>query len=160
MDQNVSRRSLHLTDLDQVIRDAESLRANGYEQAGNWNLAQVCGHVAQWMSYPLDGFPTSPFPVRLMLWLMRVTVCKRMLRGVLETHSMTGNRPTLRHTIPAPNSDEGAAVARLAEAARRLQNCEGPFFPSPLFGDLDHETLTQLNVIHAAHHLSFLVPKR
>lgn len=50
------RRELKFLDFDNVIRDVEQLQARGYSRAGNWNLAQVCGHLADWMSYPLDGF--------------------------------------------------------------------------------------------------------
>ena len=71
---------------------------------------------------------------------------------------MPEKNPTLRETIPAPAGDEAAAVARLGAVARRLQDHQGPFHASPLFGDLDHPTLVKLNVIHSAHHLSFLVP--
>lgn len=90
MDQKVARRSLDLSDLDAVIRDAESLLANGYDKAGHWDLAQVCGHVTDWMSYPLDGFPTSPLPIRMMLWLMRVTVGKRKLNRPIRTTGTVG----------------------------------------------------------------------
>jgi hypothetical protein len=160
MDQKVARRSLDLSDLDAVIRDAESLLAHCYDKAGHWDLAQVCGHVTDWMSYPLDGFPTSPLPIQVMLWLMRVTVGKRKLRAILETRSISSNSPTLPKTIPASGGDEAAAVARLGEVVRRLCNHAGSFHASPVFGDMDHETLIKLNVTHATHHLSFLVPKR
>ena len=155
---NTVRRSLPSDTLEDVIREAESLRARGYDQAGRWDLAQVCGHVADWMSYPMDGFPTPPWPIRMMLAMMRGTIGKRTLRKILRERSMPDNNPTLRETIPAPAGDEAAAIARLGEVARRLQNHQGPFHASPLFGNLDHQTLVKLNVIHSAHHLSFLVP--
>jgi hypothetical protein len=157
--EGVARRTLELSDLDDVVREAESLLASGYDKAGNWDLGQVCGHVADWMSYPLDGFATPPLPIRMMLGAMRLTLGKRMLRKILETRSMTSNNPTMRETIPAPGGDEAAAVARLREVAQRLRDHQGPLHPSPLFGKLDHETLVKLNTIHAAHHLSFLVPR-
>ena len=80
-------------------------------------------------------------------------------RQILQERSMPSNNPTLRETVPAAGGDEAVAVGRLAEVARRLQNHQGPFHASPLFGDLDHDTLVKLNVIHAAYHLSYLVPK-
>lgn len=156
---NISRRKLDLNDLDNVVRDAESLLASGYERAGSWDLAQVCGHVGDWMSYPMDGFPTPPLPIRAMLGMMRVTIGKRKLRQMIETRSMPDNNPTLRETIPASGGDEAAAVRRLREVSERLRDHPGPFYPSPLFGELDHESLVTLNVIHATHHLNFLAPK-
>ena len=46
------RRELYFSDLDEVVRDAEHLLAKGYDRAGNWNLAQVCTHLAEWMRFP------------------------------------------------------------------------------------------------------------
>ncbi|MEC8300370.1 MAG: DUF1569 domain-containing protein [Planctomycetota bacterium] len=54
-----------------------------------------------------------------------------------------------------PNSEE---VARLKRAIAKLQASDGPYHASPLLGDMSREELFQLQVIHAAHHLSFLIP--
>src|SRR3954464_6194730 len=107
------RRDLDFRDLDAVVRDAESLAVGGYEKAGNWDLSQVCGHLADWMRFPLDGFPRPALPVRLTLWVMRHTVGRRMLRRVLPKGPMWGGRPTIRETVPPPGGDEAAAVEQL-----------------------------------------------
>jgi hypothetical protein len=154
----VARRALEFRDLDEVVRDVEALRAGGYDKAGSWDLAQVCGHLADWLSFPLDGFPTPPLPIRLMLWTMRNTIGPRILREVLETKRMPDNRPTLRETVPPLGGDEAAAVERLRQVAARFRNHRGPIHPSPVFGAMDHETVTQLQLVHCAHHLGFLNP--
>ena len=41
-----TRRELRFDSLDEVVRDAEHLLAVGYDRAGNWDLAQCCGHLA------------------------------------------------------------------------------------------------------------------
>lgn len=153
------RRNLSFSDLDAVIRDAESLRAGGYERVGNWDLAQTCRHLADWMRYPVDGFPRAPLPVRLMLWAIRHTIGRRELRRLLESGAMTSGRPTLRDTIPAPGGDEKEAVEKLREAVTRLQGHGGQRYSSPIFGEIDRETLISLQLIHCAHHLSFLTPR-
>jgi hypothetical protein len=160
MDEAAARRKLQFFNLDAVVGDVEALRAGGYERVGRWDLAQVCGHLADWMRFPLDGFPKSPLPVRLMLWAARNTIGRRELRKLLESKSMTSGNPTLRDTVPAPGGDEDAAVERLRMAVAQFQSHTGPLYPSPIFGQIDRETLTQLQLIHCAHHLSFLVPKK
>jgi hypothetical protein len=153
-----ARRALDFRDFDAVVRDAESLAAGGYDRAGHWDLGQVCGHLADWLGFPLDGFPRPPWPVRLLLWFVRHTTGRRMLRRVLAQREMPAGRPTIRETVPAPGGDE-AGVERLRQAVARVRAHPGPLRPSPLFGEMDREAWTQLQLIHCAHHLSFLTPK-
>jgi Protein of unknown function (DUF1569) len=154
------RRVLNFTDLDDAARDAESLLAGGCDRAGNWNLAQVCGHLTDWMRYPLDGYPHQPAPVRPILWLMKHAFGRRQFQKILTSGAMPIGGPTFRETIPALDADESAAVARFRDAVARFKAHNGPFQPSPLFGEFDRDTATRLQLIHCAHHLSFLVPKR
>jgi hypothetical protein len=155
---STERRPLKFERLFDVVADAESLHARGHDKAGQWDLAQVCNHLAEWMRYPIDGFPPAPFPVRVILWTMRKTAGKRMLRSILENGFKPGG-PTVPASVSASGGDESAAVAKLRDAVARFENHSGPLHPSPLFGDLDKATATKLQLVHCAHHLSFLVPK-
>ena len=157
--QKPSRRALRFDDLDAVVREVDSLRATGYERAGNWDLAGTCSHLADWMSFPLDGFPRAAAPIRAMLWVMKNTIGRSQLRKILASGSMPAGGPTLRETIPPPSGDETAAVDRLKRTVARFKDHTGPFHPSPLFGELDRDAATKLQLVHCAHHLSFLVPK-
>jgi hypothetical protein len=141
-------------------RDAEALAAGGYERAGNWGLAQVCGHLAAWLRYPVDGFPRASLPIRIALWVVRNTAGRRMLRRILAQRSMAGGQPTLPESVPPVGGEEAVAVEQLRQAVARFQGHPGPFHPSLLFGALDRATWAQLQLIHCAHHLSFLVPGR
>jgi hypothetical protein len=154
-----ARRELDFRDFDALVRDIESLSADGYESRGKWDLAQVCRHLAEWMRFPLDGYPRPPLPIRLMLWTMRKTIGKRELKKILESRRMPGGGPTLPETVPAAGGDDAAAVKELLQVIARFRAHEGPFHPSPLFGELGAEDCTQLQLIHCSHHLSFLVPK-
>jgi len=156
---NRQRRELAFDDLDAVIRDVEELSASGYDRVGNWDLTQVCGHLSDWMRYAIDGYPKAPLPIRVMLWGMKVTIGKRELRKILESGSMRAGNPTFRDTIPSPGGDEAVAIEQLREVVRRFKSHEGKFQPSPLFGELDREAMTRLQLVHCAHHLSFLVRK-
>jgi len=159
MPETIQRRALHFDDLDEVARDVEQLQAMGYTQAGNWDLAQVCGHLADWMSFPLDGFPKTGCMVGSMLWLLQVTAGKGWKRKILETQRMEAGKPTMPQTVPPEGSDERAAVQHLKETIGRFKAHKGEVYPSPLFGTTTLEEATKLQLIHCAHHLSFLVPK-
>jgi hypothetical protein len=155
----VTRRTLTFATLDEAVRDAERLLANGYERAGNWDLAQCCQHLAVLMGWPIDGFPRMSFPRRVAAWCLKHTIARRWLRKVLETGVWPTGTPTDERTIVIPGGNDAGAVAELRRAVDRLLNHAGPFRESPLFGMLDKETLVRLHRIHTAHHLSFLVLK-
>jgi hypothetical protein len=154
-----TRRNLTFGGLDAVARDAEHLLAVGYEKAGNWDLAQACGHVAEWMRFPLDGYPKVPLPLRPVMWLARITVGRSVRDRILATGTFETGGRTMTETIPAPGGDPAAAVAKLRETVARFQAHAGDFHPSPLFGRMTRDEWVRLNLAHAAHHLSFLVPR-
>ena len=73
----IELRKLSFASLDEVAADAENRLTKGYDKAGNWDLAQVAGHVAEWMRFPIEGFPKPPIFIKPMLWLMKVTAGRR-----------------------------------------------------------------------------------
>jgi hypothetical protein len=154
----VERRQLTFASLDEVAADAENLLARGYDRAGNWDLAQVAGHVAEWLRFPIDGFPKIPLLIRPIMWMMRVTAGKKMLAGILANGFGTGGR-TMPETVPPSGGDAAAAVAKLKDAVAKWKAHTGGVHPSPLFGPMTKDTALQLQLKHAAHHLSFLVPR-
>lgn len=153
------RRKLAFAALDDVVRDAENLLAKGYDQAGKWDLAQVCFHLAEWLRYPVEGFPRIPLLMRPVLWLMRNTVAGPALRKAIEKGELPTGQPTLTQSVAAPGGNPTAAVAKLKQAVERFKAYSGPYQPSPLLGVLDHETGHKVQLLHCAHHLSFLVPR-
>ena len=153
------RRELSFPDFDAIERDLALLQAHGYDKAGNWDLAQVCGHLTEWMRFPLDGYPRPGFFVRGMLWMMKVTVGKGMKRKILTTGKMPAGGPTIKETVPAPGGDATAAVAKVKEMMQRFQAHAGEYHSSPLFGFMTRDEHRRLQLVHGAHHLSFLVTK-
>ncbi|MDY3556378.1 DUF1569 domain-containing protein [Gemmata sp. JC717] len=153
------RRKLTFAALDEAVADAENLLAKGYDKVGNWDLAQVCFHLAEWLRYPVEGFPRTPPLLRPVLWLMRNTVAGPALRAALEKGAMPAGQPTLTQSVTAPGGDPSEAVAKLKEAVERFKAFPGPYKPSPLLGVLDHETGHKVQRLHCAHHLSFLIPQ-
>lgn len=157
MTARLDRRKLTFATLDDVVRDAESLLAKGYGRAGNWDLAQVCSHLAEWMRFPLDGFPKLPLFLRPLFWLFRNAV-GRAKRIKYSAEGMPSGKPTMPQTVPPPGGDAAAAVAKLKEAAERFKAHTGPVHPSPLFGAMTKDEALQLQLKHCEHHLSFLIP--
>jgi Protein of unknown function (DUF1569) len=151
-------RKLTFATLDEVVADAEILLAKGYDKAGNWDLAQVCNHLAEWMRFPVEGFPKIPLLLRPVFWLLRATVGKQMRTKILAGGFSAGGR-TMPQTVFPPDGDAPAAVAKLKEVAKQFAAHTGPIHPSPLFGALDKDEALRLQLMHCAHHLSFLVPK-
>lgn len=153
-----TRRPLTFASLDDVVRDAEHLLEAGYDKAGNWDLAQCCDHLANWLTYPVSGFPKAPLPIRMMLAVVRRTLGRRMLAKYLRD-GMPAGKPTLPQSVAAPGGDPAAAVGRLRDAAKRFEAHAGEYLPSPLFGRLTRDEALTVQLRHGAHHLSFLVPR-
>ena len=144
------------TSLDQILEHARKLRTAGCTPKGTWNLAQTCHHVACWMAYPIKGFPTQPWFVRLMLGAMRLSLGKSMLAGILASGKMRPGTPTTPETVAPPDWDVDQAIHQLESAVRAFNSHTGPIHPSPLFGAMDKDTALRLQLIHAGHHFSLL----
>jgi hypothetical protein len=153
------RRQLKFDTLADAVRDAETLLANGYDKVGQWSLGRCCGHLANWLTYPIDGFPKIPLALRPVMWLVRNTVGRSKVEQYLREQKFPAGGPTVPQSVPAPDADDTEGVAKLKAAVERYEAYTGPLHPSPVFGPLDKETLAKLHRVHTAHHLSFLVPK-
>jgi hypothetical protein len=153
------RRNVAFGNLDEVAADVRNLLANGYSMRGDWNLAQVCGHLNDWMRFPMDGYPRAWAPIRAMLWLMKVTVGRKQLKRILA-EGFRAKTPTMPQTVHAADAiTDAAAVEQLLETVNRFKDFEGPLAVSPVFGELSPDEAMRLQLRHCAHHLSFLNPK-
>ena len=149
------RRKIDFDSLEEGLRDAENLLASGYHQLGKWNLAQCCGHLENWLTYPLDGFPKPGLLMGCVLWIMKKTLAPAQLRDILQKGFKPG-LPTMPASVPAANSKQDSdAVESLKTAVARFNAHNGELHSSPLFGYLDKDKLLQLHLRHFEHHLSF-----
>ena len=153
------RRQLRFQSLEDVEQDCRMLMDRGYTALGQWNLAQICLHLNEWMRYPMDGYPKPFLPLRPVFWLIRLTMGRRMLKKILREGFKPGS-PTLGATAFAPDSQPDLeAVNELVATVRRMQSHNGGFHRSLLFGDMTQEEVQALQRRHCEHHLSFLVPR-
>ncbi len=154
------RRFVSFDNWDEVLDELHRLQTGGYQAVGKWNLAQICKHLNDWLSFPMDGFPVAPLPMRWMLMVLRVGFGKRLLRGILEKGRMASGGPTMNNTVyPSDSATDADAVRQLEDTIRRFDNFRGNIHPSPVFGAMDKATAARLQLVHMAHHLSFLIPK-
>jgi len=152
------RRRLKFQDLQEAVRDAETLHAGGYRRLGKWDLSQACGHLADWLTFPVDGYPTLPLALRPVMFVMRNTIGPVIVRKVLAAGGMPAGASTMPATVPSPGGDEAEALARFRRAVERFQAHEGPYHPSPMFGQASREDADRMQIIHCAHHLGYLLP--
>ena len=152
------RRKLSFSSLDDAVQEAERLLKNGYGKVGNWSLGQCCGHLAEWLTYPIDGFPRMPLLLRPIFFAMRNTFAPKLMRKTLASGSMRDKLPTIPESVPAADVDDAVQLELFRQAVKRWQEYGGPLHPSPLLGDVNRECWNDGQCLHAAHHLGFLLP--
>ena len=150
----LQRRSLRFTDFDQVLADAEHLMTTGYDRAGNWNLAQVCHHLAVVFENSMDGFP------KLLPWPVRLIARQFFLPQVLRHETSHRRAPAAADLLPPDTEDAAAAIDRLRRSVGRFNAHRGDLARSPAFGTLTPSKWREVHLWHCEHHLSFLIPKQ
>lgn len=146
-------RQIVYRNFDDVLADVEQLR-RGYEKKGNWSLAMILDHLTKSMLLPFnDQAPWLPPPIR---WVAR-TMIRRMVRS--------GNYPEFKLIAPkvmkpAETISEQAAYEEFRAAAERINHLTDPTIDIRPFGRLEMADFKQMQLIHAAHHLGFLVPRQ
>ena len=157
----MERRALRFSTLADIRADLKELHFGGTIKTGKWDLSQAAEHLADWMEFPIDGFPQMPFMIKLLIGTMRVTRGKSLYKKFVENQRMPIGQPTMPQTVHSPTTAPGGdlrSVERLVKQIDRLEGFRGPIHPSPLFGALTYDELVALQLAHCAHHLSFLVP--
>src|SRR5207253_866403 len=111
----------------------DRLHRGGYDRLGQWDLAQICDHLAFFIRESLDGF-TFRVP-----WVFKFLFGRLVLRRILTTGKMKSGAPTPQNPLPTPGGDEAAAVARLKDVIERFCAHQGELHVSPFFGYLTPE---------------------
>ncbi len=149
----MDQRKLRFGRFEAVTTDIQHLHEAGYMQLGDWNLAQICDHLTRFMRMSLEGFPFQ-FP-----WIVRRVLGPLVLKPlVLWTHWIPTGAKAPPVLMPHRTPQEQPAVQTMTEMLHRARNHPGEFHPSPLFGRLSNPQWRKVHLIHASHHLGFLVP--
>lgn len=113
----------------------------------------MCHHLQGLMIASVKG----GFPVKAP-WIFRKTVGRYWIGKILKAERMKSGFKLPKKLLPPEHVDETAAVADFHRAVQLFADHKGEYVEHPLFGHLTREEATKLQLIHCAHHLSFLIP--
>lgn len=153
---NPLKREIRYADFDDMLADVDQLAQAGYVSHGQWSLGQATSHVADWMSYPMDGFPTPPWFIRAVFWFLGVTGMTAKMAEKIKAEGFQSGMATAPQTVQDPAYPDAEGIAKLRRVVAQFRNHDGPLQPSPLFGELDAATHEHVTLLHAAHHFGYL----
>ena len=149
---------LSFDNFEQVEQRLQHLLDAGYRQQGNWNLAQTASHLNDWLIYPITGYPKPALPTRMVLGILKITSGRRLLKKTLASGFRSGGATLIETVYEKDALSDSAAVEQYRKSIDRFRCHNGNLKPSPLFGHMTPQDMLQLQLAHAGHHLSFLVP--
>lgn len=151
---HMRRRELRLESFPELKDELARLRATEYRRAGEWSLGQVCEHLSLVMTMSMDGFGDVRVP-----WFVRAggpLVKWVVLRRGKMPAGVRGPKPFM----PAGSLPEDARkVDEFVAVIDRYEAFDRPLQASPLFGRMRRAEWDRIHLIHAAHHLGFIVPE-
>lgn len=147
---NPGRRTLTYKSLDEVMPDVERL-LRGHTTVGDWSLPQICRHLSTVMRRVVDMPAATPHDPSQ--W-----VAEGVKRQVLESGVLPEGLPGPPEIMPTETLGEHEEAERLRAAIAHYTSSPGPAIPHRIFGPLTRAEWDRLQLIHAAHHLSFAVP--
>ena len=147
------RRRLDFQNWPEVLEDIDHLRLSGYARAGNWDLSQITEHVGEGLRTALRGTNHRA------AWIIRKVFGPIILKRILRDRRMKAGIKVPQWWLPGPTHDESAAIDQFRADVSAFQAMTSEPFSHPFFGPLTKQQWQDLVLIHAAHHLSFLVPR-
>lgn len=151
----MKRRELDLRSGEEVIQEIERLRNAGYVRCGTWNLSQVCEHLDKTMQLGMQG---GDFRLPKIL---RATLGKWFFRRALSKRKLPSGLPSHKSLMPGGNEivDSEPTIDACIATLRKASDFKGPIKNYPLLDHVEPSLWREMMWIHAAHHLSFLLPK-
>jgi hypothetical protein len=133
----------------EVIGEVKRLR-RGYVQAGSWNLPQVCAHLDKAVQFRMQPGPFAPdTPEQVKN--------KERIPGILAAGAIPEGIKAPEPMLPPADCGDASIDAFLA-TIEKYKRFPGPTAPHRIFGHLPEPDARKLNLIHCAHHLSYLTP--
>jgi Protein of unknown function (DUF1569) len=147
------RRQLDFKSWPELLTDVEHLRQAHYDRVGNWDLSQTLEHVGEGIRVAMRGTKHQG------AWIIRRVIGPLILKRILSQRRMKAGIKVPEWWLPGPSHDESAAVDQFHTEAAAFQGMTTTPFPHPFFGPLTKQQWNDLILVHAAHHLSFLIPQ-
>ena len=79
---------LRFENLNDAVAYARRCLTYGYEQTGNWDLAQTCRHMSDWLRASFDGLPKMSWFMKLLMAVLSRTAGLGMVRKFLSDPGM------------------------------------------------------------------------
>jgi hypothetical protein len=149
----MARRTLEFHALADAAADVRQLQTHGCEPQGTWSIGQICRHLAEFLDSSMHGFPEVPE------WAKYRELGPAMLLRVLQGKRMKTGFPLPEAHQPPKEADAGIWPDRLCRLLVVAESFYGPVPPHPIFGPMSLDQWREMQLIHLAHHLSFLCPK-
>jgi hypothetical protein len=144
------RRLIRFADEDAVIADVTRLR-KGYSQVGSWSLPQMAWHLNQAVQSRMKPGPhAADTPEQVAR--------KPLLQHVLAMNGYLPDGISTPDSMSPPANVPESVIDDLIASLRQLKAYRGEIAPHRLFGQIPDAEARRLNLIHCAHHLSYLVP--
>lgn len=155
-----TRRDLRFASFDEVAADLDRLEAamnaGTLTATGNWTPGQVFDHLAKFLQFAYDGFPSkAPPPVRWIARMMFKTKAANSEDPIPSGFKLPKQASAL---LPREDIRDQQGLEYLRSQVARVQSGEKMSQPSPLLGRLTPEEWVTLQRKHMALHLSFLEP--
>ena len=153
----MQRRHLTFNNLSEALADIRILKEKGYIKVGNWELSEVCDHLAKSTHTVMHGGSDFkvPFFLRIAKPILRFVVLPKILKGLPLTKKV--NAP--KSLQPTTTVDYHTVIAHLEKVTTEALAPSATFIDAhPIFGKLNREQWVKFLTWHAAHHLSFLIP--
>jgi Protein of unknown function (DUF1569) len=147
------RRQLDFKTWPDLLADIDHLHRAHYDRLGNWDLSQILEHVGEGLRTALHAIDHRAN------WIIRKFIGPMILERILRQRRMKAGIKVPQWWLPGPGHDESAAVEQFRSEAAAFQAMTTPPFPHPFFGPLTKQQWNDLVLIHAAHHLGFLIPR-
>jgi hypothetical protein len=147
----VSERRRVAFDRIEAIMPEVDLLISGHETVGKWTLGAICDHLAKTINLSLDSPPAVASATR------EQAVYRRLFFRAKAFPE--GQTPPLAVQMPTSDVNLADSVDSLHNALARLAAHDGPFAAHPVLGPLTRDEWHLFHARHAAHHLSFAIPR-
>jgi hypothetical protein len=144
------RRPLSFDNFDQIMPDVERL-LGGCSTVGNWSLALICRHLSAALRGTADLPATTPQDPSL--W-----ISEELRRQIFESGQLLEGYAAPPAMVPEDAPCKKSAAEGLRQSIAYYRASDGPLIPHLYIGPLTKVGWDRFHLIHAAHHLSFVIP--